>query len=554
MKLFSTIIFIFSLSFALFAQNQWSYEWKLSEKPFQPPQTASEMAIVKGGFDTDEDGWGEFICAYTDLDENYILMYEATDANTYELVWYWMYPVQANTFAGIAVGYIDENDVIDIVTTMPAVVSPETPNPPRLWVFEWNGVQGENKYGKYTGTDPEPTGEWNYNVADNIDFRPYSLTIEDMDGDGKNELVTGVRSGDRGKEVMVSSVLGQLSGFGTWQVEYNLQDLSGGSLYSVTTGDLDNDGSKEIYAMVWNLFSLYIIESTGTDSYELVNSLETVYSSQGIDYGALDGIRVADVNNDNVNEMYIAGTEPENTLFIVTDINDVSAITADDIQELMHIPAQAGGKFRATYIDDPDHDGKADIMIAGELNGQIFDVEYKGSGSPADSANWDINIAFDLFEYGGFDPDSANTIDPRLFYGYPCGDLDNDDKDEYLFVNYRTNFDLFTDDAYVWMIQSDALVGVEDEDILPENYSLSNNYPNPFNPATKISFSLPENQFVQLKVFDVLGNEVATLVENDMNRGVHNVTFDATNIASGIYFYSITAGEFTQTKKMILMK
>ncbi len=554
MKLFSMIIFIFSLSFALFAQNQWSYEWKLSEKPFQPPQVASEMAIVKGGFDTDEDGWGEFICAYTDLEENYILMYEATGTDTYELVWYWKYPVAANTFAGIAVGYIDENDVIDIVTTMPSVVSPETPNPPRLWVFEWNGVQGENKYGKYTGTDPEPTAEWNYNVPDNIDFRPYSLTIEDMDGDGKNELVTGVRSGDRGKEVMVSSVLGVLSGFGTWQIEYNLQDLSGGSLYSVTTGDLDNDGSKEIYAMVWNLFSLYIIENTGTDSYELVNSLETVYSSQDIDYGSLDGIRVADVNNDDVNELYIAGTEPDNTLFIVTDINDVSAITADDIQELMHIPAQAGGKFRATYIDDPDHDGKADIMIAGELNGQIFDVEYKGSGLPTDSANWNINIAFDLFEYSGYDPDSANTINPRFFYGYPCGDLDNDNKDEYLFVNYRTNFDLFSDDAYVWMIQSDALVGVEDEDVLPENYSLSNNYPNPFNPATKISFSLPENQFVQLKVFDVLGNEVATLVENNMNRGVHNITFDATDIASGIYFYSITAGDFSQTKKMILMK
>jgi len=91
-----------------FAQSNWNMVWKLSQKPFMDPQIGSEMAIVKAGFDTDQDGWGEFLCAWTDLDKNFILMYEASADNTYDLVWYWQYPVAANTFAGVAVGDIDD--------------------------------------------------------------------------------------------------------------------------------------------------------------------------------------------------------------------------------------------------------------------------------------------------------------------------------------------------------------------------------------------------------------------------------------------------------------
>ena len=79
------------------------------------------MAIVKAGFDTDQDGWGEFLCAWTDLDSNYTLMYEATGDNTYELVWSFLHPVPANTFAGIVVGDIDNNDIVEIIITSPYI-------------------------------------------------------------------------------------------------------------------------------------------------------------------------------------------------------------------------------------------------------------------------------------------------------------------------------------------------------------------------------------------------------------------------------------------------
>jgi photosystem II stability/assembly factor-like uncharacterized protein len=85
-------------------------------------------------------------------------------------------------------------------------------------------------------------------------------------------------------------------------------------------------------------------------------------------------------------------------------------------------------------------------------------------------------------------------------------------------------------------------------------YELSQNYPNPFNPSTTISFSIPVRGMVTLKVFDVLGREVATLVEGQMNTGLHDVQFDASRLSSGVYIYRIRAGDFRASRKLLLMK
>ncbi len=94
---------------------------------------------------------------------------------------------------------------------------------------------------------------------------------------------------------------------------------------------------------------------------------------------------------------------------------------------------------------------------------------------------------------------------------------------------------------------------VEDE-TLPADFTLSQNYPNPFNPTTKINYALPKDEFVTLKVFNILGEEVAKLVEGRVTAGSHSVEFDASNLSSGTYIYRLTAGKFVSTKKMILLK
>ncbi|MFZ1683506.1 MAG: FlgD immunoglobulin-like domain containing protein [Candidatus Zixiibacteriota bacterium] len=94
---------------------------------------------------------------------------------------------------------------------------------------------------------------------------------------------------------------------------------------------------------------------------------------------------------------------------------------------------------------------------------------------------------------------------------------------------------------------------------LPHDFALTQNYPNPFNPTTQIEFSLPKASSVRLDVYNILGNLVRTIVDQPYSAGIHQVTFDGRNsagtpVASGLYFYRLTAGQFVQTKKMVLLK
>ena len=88
----------------------------------------------------------------------------------------------------------------------------------------------------------------------------------------------------------------------------------------------------------------------------------------------------------------------------------------------------------------------------------------------------------------------------------------------------------------------------------PNSFSLPQNHPNPFNPLTNITFHLPYSEFVELKVYNILGKEVATIVTNKLNQGNHTYTFDEKNLADGIYYYRIHAGDFQDVKKMVLIK
>jgi len=88
----------------------------------------------------------------------------------------------------------------------------------------------------------------------------------------------------------------------------------------------------------------------------------------------------------------------------------------------------------------------------------------------------------------------------------------------------------------------------------PNEFNLFDNYPNPFNPSTIIRYSIPELSFTSIKIYDALGKEVSSLVNESKSAGIYEVEFNASNLSSGIYYYTLQAGSFTQTKKMILTK
>jgi hypothetical protein len=89
---------------------------------------------------------------------------------------------------------------------------------------------------------------------------------------------------------------------------------------------------------------------------------------------------------------------------------------------------------------------------------------------------------------------------------------------------------------------------------IPDSYDLAQNYPNPFNPSTTIRYQLPQDGMVTLKVYDILGSEVATLVNEQKPAGRYEVNFDASRLASGVYIYKLQSGSFISSRKMLLVK
>ncbi|MFA7420783.1 MAG: T9SS type A sorting domain-containing protein [Melioribacteraceae bacterium] len=118
--------------------------------------------------------------------------------------------------------------------------------------------------------------------------------------------------------------------------------------------------------------------------------------------------------------------------------------------------------------------------------------------------------------------------------GFPLGDLN-----------------WFPEQKAKWLTSSDV---IETDAVIPVKYSLEQNYPNPFNPTTSIRFEIPTHGNYTVKVANILGQEVATLINGKLNAGVHHVTFNAANLSSGVYFYSLTGDKVNITKKMLLMK
>jgi len=134
------------------------------------------------------------------------------------------------------------------------------------------------------------------------------------------------------------------------------------------------------------------------------------------------------------------------------------------------------------------------------------------------------------------------TIIDSVLIQWPSGAVDS-----YTSIN-SNQFITATEGGVLTGIKKDLNLNI------PDGYSLEQNYPNPFNPSTIIRFSIPEESNVSIVVFNSLGEEVRTLVNEKFTSGSYEVEFDASGLPSGIYLYKINAGSFVETKKMILLK
>ena len=179
-------------------------------------------------------------------------------------------------------------------------------------------------------------------------------------------------------------------------------------------------------------------------------------------------------------------------------------------------------------------DNKVELnwITATEVNNYGFEVE-RGIGQKA--------IGNSAWEKIGFVQGNGNSNSPK----------------EYRFTDNTTTSGLYAyrlkqidnDGTFKYSETIEVLVSQ-----IPNDFSLNQNYPNPFNPSTTISYDIPKTSFVKISVYDILGKEIKVLVNEAKNPGYYETVFDARELAGGIYCFSIRAGDFTQNKKMLLLK
>jgi hypothetical protein len=200
-------------------------------------------------------------------------------------------------------------------------------------------------------------------------------------------------------------------------------------------------------------------------------------------------------------------------------------------------------KWAETYggpVGDDDNgslialDGKGSVYVSGTSVGSLGEEEIATIKYDALQGNiiWDSR-------YGDGSPCSASSLVIDPFGNLVLGGIYLDDP------GYRV----------VVIKYCEVPVSVAEGEIsLVEHYALCQNFPNPFNPSTAIEFSLPQSAHVTLKVYDILGRQVATLVAEDYPAGTFTAVWDADAMASGVYFYQLTAGSYVETKKMMLIR
>ncbi|MDP8205059.1 MAG: T9SS type A sorting domain-containing protein [Candidatus Electryonea clarkiae] len=195
------------------------------------------------------------------------------------------------------------------------------------------------------------------------------------------------------------------------------------------------------------------------------------------------------------------------------------------------------------YVIDPAYSGNwADFVVANAEAEVIFEGAEIGRGMALKKEDGDQKTAYFAF-------DMFSTLVVDSFLPYP------DDYPDYWIVYYYASEDFVTlmDDLLEWV--GPGVYDVEETPVnAPAAYTLSQNYPNPFNPTTSIAFSIPVAENVTLKVFNITGQEVATLYNGFTQPGSKSITFDASDFASGIYLYKLETGSVTMTRKMVLMK
>jgi photosystem II stability/assembly factor-like uncharacterized protein len=252
----------------------------------------------------------------------------------------------------------------------------------------------------------------------------------------------------------------------------------------------------------------------------------SIFQSTGFSSPAIQSVHPYSDNSESIYQLLVP--------IVVASANAV--LSYDDVAIVE--PANPGAVFGTPDFNDY-------VVVEGSLDGSNWIPLAAGYNSRSDNA-W-LN-AFNA----GMEGDST------MFRHHNINILNTFSAGQKILIRFRLHSDANTH-GYGWVIdnlgiQSTATKINDNVVSLPKEFNLAQNYPNPFNPSTTIKYSVPYKGVVKIQVFDILGKVVATLVNEEKPAGFYSIEFNGSRFASGVYFYRIAAGEFTDTKKMIMMK
>lgn len=395
-------------------------------------------------------------------------------------------------------------------------------------------------------------------------FRPENFIIDDVDGDGKQELIHfefAFNSTDDG--VYIISIDGDFeSGFATVKREatfktgrFNMAVCSG------TVADVDGDGKKEIWFMGNNITGnetpLWFIKAVGPNSYVADTTKVTVL--QSANSYPLKKIAKGDFDGNGKEEVYFqffrARTASENipnTIYAIGNLDNVDNFDSTKIKVIFSDTTDT-----RLFLYNLQNIGNKYLLMGGYY--VVYEAEHRDGVSPLDPSGW---VVRKIIDYDSIDYKAGAGWSGGIWRTGAIDDLDGDGKPEIILVlqGITDSLNKYSGNK-VLRIYEKTVTGVKEWTVItPDDYELYQNYPNPFNPETNISFYLPLDKKVSLIIYDVTGREVVRLIdEQELPKGKHTVVWDGRDkygrpVASGTYFYTLKFGNFTKTKKMMLVK